>query len=588
MAKSTLSKSLSGGGLALFGLPFLAAGLFLSWLYFSEYLKWWDARSWQEVPCWIDSTDLKTSRGDDSTSYKALATYRYQYAGRDYRSERVSFHPGSDNVGDFQKQAHRELKAYVVGKSAGRDPQLDSRKPFRCYVNPQNPSEAVLYRALRWQMQAFTAIFALTFPAVGAGLVLGGLLAMRASKTEAALRANHPGAPWKWKPEWAGPAIPETATRGGKALGIYTLWAAIVIFPLLLTTALSGAFRNGGAVWLLGIFAALWCVPAWLALRRLRHRWAVGTTRFELEPSPARPGVLLRGSIVLANPLPARGTAELCLGCEKRTTHHTGDGNSTRSEKLWSQRASVPSDQILRDGSGFRLPVAFTLPGDAPESGQSGDAAVAHVWKLALTVPGTPIHANFELPVFHAGSPPPAVVGGNSMSDAAATDLPARLAEQKIVAEFDSAGMPQSIVCPPARLRSVIAFLFVFNLVWTGVAVLLIQQHAPLLFRLVWPISAGVIWAVVFWQLLHRSCATFTRDGLTLRHQLGPVSWERRFEKSAIRGFSHDCNLSSGNASFYRVRVLPVSGKAQTLASGIDRSPTAAALAERLDDWRRI
>jgi hypothetical protein len=247
---------------------------------------------------------------------------------------------------------------------------------------------------------------------------------------------------------------------------------------------------------------------------------------------------------------------------------------------------SVPPDRILRDLSGFRLPVDFALPADAPESGAGGEAAVEHVWKLEFKVPGTPIRSNFELPVFHTGTPP-AVVAGISRLDAEAGDLPARLVEQKILAEFDRAGMPLSIICPPARLRSMIAMMLVFNLIWTGVAVLLIRQHAPLLFRLVWPISAGVIWGVILWQLLHRSCATFTRGGLTLRQQLGPLSWESLFEKSAISGFSHDTSASSNQTSYYRVRLVHVSGKKQTLASGIDRSDTAAALVASLDEWRK-
>ncbi|MEY3896724.1 MAG: hypothetical protein RLZZ214_2244, partial [Verrucomicrobiota bacterium] len=132
------SKSLSGGCLALFGLPFLAAGLFLSGLYFRGYAKWWAARSWEEVPCWIESVELKRNSGGDSDTYKALATYQYEYQGRVHHGDRVSLGGGSDNIGNFQRQAHRELSRYAKGKPSGaeRDPRRDKRQPFRCYVNP--------------------------------------------------------------------------------------------------------------------------------------------------------------------------------------------------------------------------------------------------------------------------------------------------------------------------------------------------------------------------------------------------------------------------------------------------------------------
>ena len=71
MATPKSSKSLSGGCLALFGLPFLAAGLFMSGLYFYGYAKWWAAQSWEEVPCWIESAELKRSSGSDSDTLQS-------------------------------------------------------------------------------------------------------------------------------------------------------------------------------------------------------------------------------------------------------------------------------------------------------------------------------------------------------------------------------------------------------------------------------------------------------------------------------------------------------------------------------------
>ena len=121
----------------------------------------------------------------------------------------------------------------------------------------------------------------------------------------------------------------------------------------------------------------------------------------------------------------------------------------------------MPQDRIIRDLTGFRLPVGFTLPADAPESGAGGDASVEHVWKLELKVPGTAIHSVFEVPVFRTGKSPALMTNaaGPSMSDTVSSDLPALLAEQRIRAEFDDAGLPLSIIRPPARHRSLIVFL---------------------------------------------------------------------------------------------------------------------------------
>ena len=316
------SNELSGGCLSLFGLPFLVAGLALSGVYFWGFVQWWNAQVWEEVPCWIESTELKRSRSKDSTTYQVTANYRYEYGGREYQGEKVTFGGGSDNIGSFHQDAHRELKSYVLKKSkrAERDRANDGGKPFRCYVNPAKPDQAVLYRILRWPMQAFMAIFALTFPAVGAGLVAGGLVAMRNTKRESRLRDLHPGEPWKWKSGWAETSIPEEATQWRTALFAYTGWSALVVFSLLLTTAWSGAFQTDGAAWLLLIFVLLWCIPAGFVLRYLRHRNAVGAVRYEPKDSPASPGGAFEGAIVMSKPLPMRAVADVNLVCEKVVT----------------------------------------------------------------------------------------------------------------------------------------------------------------------------------------------------------------------------------------------------------------------------
>jgi hypothetical protein len=447
----------------------------------------------------------------------------------------------------------------------------------------------VIYRTLRWQMQAFYAIFALSFPAVGAGLVIGSLIGIRTARREAALVSGHPGEPWKWKLKWAEPIISESTTAATRALILYAIWAALIIAPLIVATALTGAFQTDRMAWLLLIFVAIWCVPAWYTLKRLRHWMAVGKTRLELQESPAWPGGLLRGHVLLAKPPPPRGALEVSLVCEKRITRSSGDGNTTTKEKLWGHREIVPQDRIIRDFTGFRMPVSFALPADAPESGAGGDSSVEHVWKLELKVPGTAIHSAFEIPVFRTGKSPVLMTkaAGPSMSDTVASDLPALLAEQRIQAEFDAAGMPLSIIRPAARHRSLIVFLFLFNLVWTTAAVFLVKRHAPLPFQIIWPLSAGVIWLSIFWQLLYKRTATFTRGGLTLRHQLGPLSREDVVEKSQVTGFSHDTNMSSNNVSFYRVRLENVLGKKKTVADGINSSTTAEALVRRLDAWQK-
>jgi hypothetical protein len=422
MKKRRSANQLSGGCLSLFGLPFLAAGIFMSWLYFSGFAKWWSARGWDEVPCRIVGAGLKANHDSDGTTYRATADYRYSYEGRMYQGDQVSFHNGADNVGDFQQRAHRELSGYLADADADENARM-----FRCFVNPKDATESVLYRTLRWEMQAFLAIFALTFPAIGAGLVLGGMMSGAAARKTAALRIRHPDEPWKWQPQWSAKPIRESSGPWRTGLYFYTLWSGIIVAALVGAATLGGAFENGGAAWLLLVFVALWCVPGWFSLRQFRHRMAVGEAGFHAKEIPTCPGGVMEGAILLQRPPPMRRPVEVDLVCEKSITRKSGDGDSTTTEKVWSHRETVPTDAIVRDLSGFRVPVRIAVPADAPESGNGEDSSIRHTWKLRLKVPGTAIDSAFEVPVFRTAGPPTLPVspasGAPSILDEAAADF---------------------------------------------------------------------------------------------------------------------------------------------------------------------
>ncbi|MGL4401113.1 MAG: DUF3592 domain-containing protein [Luteolibacter sp.] len=585
MKREKMQSFVGGGCLALFGLPFLGAGLFMTWLYFSGYEKWWAARSWLETPCWIESAELKQNGDEDSR--KAVVTYRYEFEGRSYQGDRVSLHGGSDNIGDFHVEAHRELSHHAGGTSSGAEGE--ARQPFRCHVNPENPAESVIYRTLRWELQAFMAIFALTFPAVGGGLVFAAVWGTRAMRKEAALSEKYPGEPWKWKTHWAGTTISECPKNGRWPLILYTLWSALIIFPLIVATALSGAFQTDRSAWWVLVYLALWCIPAWFTSKRIRHRLAVGEGRLELQDTPACPGGVLRGSFLLAKPLPTRAVPELHLFCEKQIIRGTGEDKSTIREKIWSARETVSQDRITRDFTGFRLPVSIAIPPDGPESSILGDDSEKHVWNLELKVPGTPIHSVFEIPVFRDGKSPvlmPRAVAP-SIAETVSRDLPALLAEQRIEADFDHGGMPLSIIRPAAHKRSLIGVLIIFNLIWTAAAFMLVTHDAPVVIKIIWPLTAAAIWLTIFWQIFYRRAVTFTREGVTVRHQLGPFNREQTIQKSQITGISYDSNMSSNSVKFYRVRLETGPSKGFTVADGIRGSAPAEALAGRLKTWQK-
>ncbi len=124
----------SGAGcLGLFLGVFLLAGLGLLPVLGRPVIQAIGARSWREVPCTILESGVKNHEGSDSTTYSVSVRYEYEVDGRLYRSDRYRFMGGSSSG--------YEGKAEVV---AGLP--VGSRQV--CYVDPKDPSRAVLDRSL--------------------------------------------------------------------------------------------------------------------------------------------------------------------------------------------------------------------------------------------------------------------------------------------------------------------------------------------------------------------------------------------------------------------------------------------------------
>ena len=573
----------------LFGLPFLLAGLFITGIYFNGYIRWMDTQSWVETPCIIETAELRRNQSSDGTTYEAKATFRYSWEGVNYQGNRVSLSRGSDNIGSFQQDAYRELSRFQ-----------SSREPFRCFVNPENPAEAVLYRDLRWQSQAFFAIFALTFPCVGAGLVIGGFIWSLHQRKIKRRKKQHPEEPWLWKFPLADGMLRAKQPPVDLYAGLYTVWSAMVIAPLLWTSWSIGAFENNIG-WLLAIFPTLWLVPAGITVYFLRRRLATGKVFFSPQSIPIAPGSTLSGHILLSKSLSPRLTPRITLTCERTTTSRSGKNTNTTSETLWKHSESLATSSMSRDIRGFRMPVEITIPIDAPTSDSSddldasADLDVRHRWRLTLNVPGTPVHAIFEIPVFHAedsSQAPSSHTGARApvmMVDSAVASLAEDLTGYRIQATFDANGIPQMIYSPPSRRRSLVIFLFFFNVIWTGIAYFLIKQRVPssipMIFPVVWTASAAAIWVSIVYSLTHARKVILGQSRIDIINIYGPIQKQKSFLKQNLSGFDSSSNMRSGSTSYYRVYAITNDRKRHVIADSIPQHATASALEHSLAQW---
>jgi hypothetical protein len=110
---------------------FLLVGLGVSLFFVTPALKVLEARSWPAVPCTILSSEVGSHQGEDSTTYSVDVSYAYTVQGREHKSDRYRFLGGSSGG--------RQAKERIVRR-------LPPLTRTVCYVNPDDPSDAVLNR----------------------------------------------------------------------------------------------------------------------------------------------------------------------------------------------------------------------------------------------------------------------------------------------------------------------------------------------------------------------------------------------------------------------------------------------------------
>ena len=196
-----------------------------------------EARSWQSVPCTVVSSSVRSHRGEDGDTYSVDIRYDYRFAGRPHSSNRYNF---------------------AIGSSSGYESKrriVDQYRPGRqtvCYVDPGDPTQAVLNRELTWGM-ALLGLFPLPFLAIGAGGMIYNVRSRRRSLTQ--------GPPWAPKPLVAVPSRlgDGTALRAQQSPRAKLI---VIIFVALFWNGLISVFlyhvidgwQRGHGEWFLTIF----------------------------------------------------------------------------------------------------------------------------------------------------------------------------------------------------------------------------------------------------------------------------------------------------------------------------------------------
>lgn len=562
-------KPLGPGCLVLFALPFLVTGFVMGGCNAWTALKVRDAQRWVDVPATILTAEISRGR---KGARQALATYEYQYEGQSYTGDKVSLHHGSDSLGKFQTRAHEELQRH---RQAGR--------PFRCYVNPRNPAESVLYRDARWQRMLLFSGVAAVFGSAGVGFLIAAVIT-RLHASGPAPGADLNARPWERRADWAAGRVgpTDTARAAVPATTGVAVWWLLATAPLVATFPLLRQEVDSWWSWLLlalpavGVLIATWA--GYLAVRQRRF----GESIFEMASVPGVVGGPLSGVIRIPKLLRPDNGFRVRLYCMSQSKNRKGSDEHERA--IWQEEQYIP--QAMDDGAtGVAVPVLLAIPYSAKPT-SSADELPRIRWLLEVfaELPGVNYKTEFEVPVFETAesSAEFALDPQLAAQYAAPADNELFLREAGIIKEPGPDGGVR-LTFPAARNPGSALVATVAAAMFCGGAWLTFDKGVFLLVPILLGLVGLVFTLVALDSWFYRSVVDASARGLTIRGGLLGMGRERSYSPDEILRFRSAESMASGKHVWCTISVVTRDDKPRTIGKDIASKLAQRAVVEELN-----
>ncbi|MGI9248258.1 MAG: DUF3592 domain-containing protein [Woeseiaceae bacterium] len=368
----------------LFALPFFSVGVWMLWSVSSSFYDAWRMQDWAAVEAKLARGGYETNSGSDSDTYEAFAEYSYTYGGQRYSGNRVSLSDGGDNIGDHQQDIGRRLQNTVASGGA-----------MLVYVDPENPSDSIIDRSVRWGLIGFKSIFLFVFGGVGLGLLI---FVWRAAPEKDASKPEYQASPWLLNDDWQTSTIhssSKTAMWGAWAFAAFwNLISAAVPFLLY-----QEVMQRENYIALVGLLFPLVGIGllAWAIRRTLEWR-RFGAAPVTLDPFPGSIGGHVGGTIDLNLPFDPAARFQLTLNNLHCYYSGSGKNRSRKEEAKWQDALVAHAEPGAR---GTRLTFRFDVPEGLDASDTDHDDSY-YVWRLNLRaeLPGTDLDRDYDIPVY--------------------------------------------------------------------------------------------------------------------------------------------------------------------------------------------
>jgi hypothetical protein len=159
---------------------FLAIGLIVEGALVFAALRALYTYTWDRTSCRVTFADIK---GDESGRHRLVVSYEFEAGGQARVSHRVQ--RGYVGSKDYAK-AHALLRKYGAEPAGAGPERAATSRPAECWVNPRDPSQAVLMRG----GPVFEALLVGVFPLI---FIVTGIQGIRASRRGASPKGDPAG-----------------------------------------------------------------------------------------------------------------------------------------------------------------------------------------------------------------------------------------------------------------------------------------------------------------------------------------------------------------------------------------------------------
>ena len=257
----------------LFGGIFFGMGALFCWMMgVGPLLQSQASQEWPQVSCVIESSEVGRHRDSDGTTYSVDIRFSYSLRGSRYQSDRYDFAAG--------RSSGRSAKAAIVARYPVGSQQL-------CWVNPQDPSQAVLCRDIPRSVY-FVIPFCSVFMIIGICVMLG-TLGWLPRKWRLQFNSRHK----RVSTEATGTQHLQSSSSGiGKVIGITfaaCFWNGIISVFLI---QLIDSHRSGHPNWFLTLFLIPFVVIGIALILAIFHALlGLANPKLELRLSEASPAL---------------------------------------------------------------------------------------------------------------------------------------------------------------------------------------------------------------------------------------------------------------------------------------------------------